>query len=366
MVVHQPIPNSYHQPAGSHSWNSGTGSTQNPNSQNYLSLLVTSEDATSNNLETNQQATLTSNISPATVTNNESLAAIFPFELEEPFQLPLFSEAALKEKPITVMYTNAKVDGHPIKLILDSVDRAASTKIITADGATKMPIGEIDNFPIKINGIVTSIKVLVMEATQYQALVNNDWLTTQKLQLTTCGHFKTTNLLASLIDFKEEKTKPIWEAYQNDNSKGKQKEELTWEIDDLIWTDNEQKEPSSWKWKEKKRKGKEKKEENTPVNNTYISYTYGQQQSSTYCQPKLICVNCDKKLLSIGTCCGNNEEYSMATKFYCCPCILKHFGRPKRVGKWDNTSCLACEKTLLDEGIWNNIPEHGEACDKTC
>ncbi|KAG9288529.1 hypothetical protein G9A89_015735 [Geosiphon pyriformis] len=95
-----------------------------------------------------------------------------------------------------------------------------------------MPIGEIDNFPIEVNGIVTSIKVLVMEATQYQALVGNDWLvktnavldwTTQELQLSQngrhtwvpaiCGYFKTTNLLAPLINF-EEKTKPIWEVYQ--------------------------------------------------------------------------------------------------------------------------------------------------------
>ncbi|KAG9295884.1 hypothetical protein G9A89_006623 [Geosiphon pyriformis] len=89
-----------------------------------------------------------------------------------------------------------------------------------------MPIGEIDNFPIEVNGIVTSIKILVMEATQYQALVGNDWLvktnavldwTMQKLQFSqnerhtwvpaTCGHFKTTNSSAPLIDFKE-KTKP--------------------------------------------------------------------------------------------------------------------------------------------------------------
>ncbi|KAG9302839.1 hypothetical protein G9A89_009616 [Geosiphon pyriformis] len=120
MVVHQPIPNSYHQPAGLHSRNLGTSSTQNPNSQNYLSLLVTLKDATSNNSETNQQVTLTSNISPATVTNDESLAVIFSFELKEPSQLLLFSRAALEKKLITVMYTDVKVDEHPIKLILNS------------------------------------------------------------------------------------------------------------------------------------------------------------------------------------------------------------------------------------------------------
>ncbi|KAG9290269.1 hypothetical protein G9A89_022245 [Geosiphon pyriformis] len=65
-----------------------------------------------------------------------------------------------------------------------------------ADGATKTLIGEIDDLPIKINGIIVPIKVLVIEATQYQALVGNDWLSktnvtldwnTQELQLNQNG-----------------------------------------------------------------------------------------------------------------------------------------------------------------------------------
>ncbi|KAG9288763.1 hypothetical protein G9A89_023060 [Geosiphon pyriformis] len=47
---------------------------------------------------------------------------------------------------------------------------------VTMDGNTKTPIGKIDNFSFKINGIQISTKILVMEATQYQALVENDWL----------------------------------------------------------------------------------------------------------------------------------------------------------------------------------------------
>ncbi|KAG9297301.1 hypothetical protein G9A89_001990 [Geosiphon pyriformis] len=92
------------------------------------------------------------------------------------------------------MYTDAKVDGHPIKLILDSgsagsiitrqlmdqlghrVDCTASTRIITVNGAIKTLIGKIDNFPIKINSIMVSIKVLVIKATQYQTLIGNNWL----------------------------------------------------------------------------------------------------------------------------------------------------------------------------------------------
>ncbi|KAG9303841.1 hypothetical protein G9A89_018738 [Geosiphon pyriformis] len=85
-----------------------------------INLLVTSEDATSHNSESNQQLLLTSNIPPATVTNDKTLAAIFPFELKETTMVPLFNRATLKEKPIIAMYTNAKVNGHSIKLILDS------------------------------------------------------------------------------------------------------------------------------------------------------------------------------------------------------------------------------------------------------
>ncbi|KAG9289380.1 hypothetical protein G9A89_007941 [Geosiphon pyriformis] len=161
--------------------------------QNYLSLLVTPEDVASSKQETNQKP-LTHNIPPAASTENESLAAIFPFELEEITSVLLFSGAALDTKPITMMYTDAKVDGQYIKLILNSgsagsiitrqlidqlsyqVDRAASTRIITANRATKTLIGEIDDFSFEINGIIVPIKVLVMEATQYQTLVGNDWL----------------------------------------------------------------------------------------------------------------------------------------------------------------------------------------------
>ncbi|KAG9294246.1 hypothetical protein G9A89_021605 [Geosiphon pyriformis] len=208
------------------------------------SKLKQFKDTQLNNPETNQQSTLTSNISPAIITENELLDAIFPFELKELLATLLFSEAALKEKPITAIYTNAKVDGHPIKLILDNrsagsiitqqlmdqlgrqIDQAASARIITANGVTKTLIGKINDLPIKINGIIISIKVLVIEAIQYQALVGNDWLSKtntmldwimQELQFsqdTMCDHFKTTTLLALLIEFEEEKEKPTWKAYQ--------------------------------------------------------------------------------------------------------------------------------------------------------
>ncbi|KAG9298327.1 hypothetical protein G9A89_002815 [Geosiphon pyriformis] len=193
MIVYQLIPSSFNQSLKSSQQSLRTRYNQNLSSQNYLSLLITPEDASSNNLETNQK-NLTNNIPSVTITNDKLLAAIFSFEFKKLSSMPLFSGAILKKKPITTMYTDAKINGHSIKLILDSgsadsiitrqlmdqlgrqVDQAASTRIITADGITKTPIGEINNLLIEIDGIIISIKVLVIKATQYQALVNNNWL----------------------------------------------------------------------------------------------------------------------------------------------------------------------------------------------
>ncbi|KAG9289109.1 hypothetical protein G9A89_022418 [Geosiphon pyriformis] len=58
--------------------------------------------------------------SSATVTNDKSLAVIFPFEFKELTSTLLFSKVTFEEKPITTMYTDAKIDDHSIKLILDS------------------------------------------------------------------------------------------------------------------------------------------------------------------------------------------------------------------------------------------------------
>ncbi|KAG9294000.1 hypothetical protein G9A89_019338 [Geosiphon pyriformis] len=264
MVVHQLVPSSSHQSLGPHSRNLGTGTTQNPTSQHYLSLLVTSEDTSTNNQEfTQKQQTLTSNILPATVTNDESLTTIFLFEIKEPSSTPLFSGATLNEKPITTMYTDAKVDDC-------QVDRAASARIITADGVIKTPIGEIDNFLFKVNSIVTPIKVLVMEATQYQALVEKQGKeptceTTIDTRTNDKDHYELPPVL-------------LWD----DNPKGKQREKLTWETNNLTWTNNEQKKASSWKWNEDKRKGKEKKERTPPTIDSYNSYTYHTPQQSNY------------------------------------------------------------------------------------
>ncbi|KAG9307308.1 hypothetical protein G9A89_017136 [Geosiphon pyriformis] len=314
-----------------------TGYTQNLSSQNYLSLLVTTEDTSLNTQEPKQKQSLT-NILPATVMEDESLAAIFPFKIKELTETSLFSGAAFEKKSIMVIYTDAKINGQSIKLILDT----ASAKIITADGITKTLIGEINNLPIEINNITVSIKVLVIEATQYQTLLSQNGQHTCVPAM--CGHFKSIIMPSTpLIEFEKEKEKP------------------TWENTDQNWkTDNDQDKPANWE------KGKKKEEETILTNSTYSLNTYILLPPSNYYQPKLEYIDCGKKLSSMSTCYSDNKEYSMTTRFYYRPCIIKCFGRPKQQEKWDNQSCLTCKTILPNERMWNDIPGHGETCNETC
>ncbi|KAG9306194.1 hypothetical protein G9A89_016098 [Geosiphon pyriformis] len=150
-------------------------------------------------------------IPPTRIAENANLSDIFPFEFKANESLFLFSNAAANEqKAITVMYTEAKIEGIAICLILDSgstgsiityqliqqlkknVDQPAQTVIITTNGMKKTSVEEIDNFPFTLDGITILVKVLIINTLQYQALVGNDWLQkanakldweTQKLQL---------------------------------------------------------------------------------------------------------------------------------------------------------------------------------------
>ncbi|KAG9298089.1 hypothetical protein G9A89_004953 [Geosiphon pyriformis] len=56
----------------------------------------------------------------------------------------------------------------------------------------------------------------------------------------------------------------------------------------------------------------------------------------------------------------------MATKFYCCPYIIEHFGQLKQQRKWDNKLCLACGTILPNEKIWNDISGCKGICDEMC
>ncbi|KAG9289426.1 hypothetical protein G9A89_007987 [Geosiphon pyriformis] len=134
-------------------------------------------------------------IPPAQITQNANLSDIFPFEFEANESPFLLSNTAINEqKAITAMYTEAIVEGKPICLILDSglagsiityqliqqlkrnIDRPVQTVIVTADGMKKTSVEEIDDFPFTINEITIPVKVFVMDALQYQALIGNDWL----------------------------------------------------------------------------------------------------------------------------------------------------------------------------------------------
>ncbi|KAG9286492.1 hypothetical protein G9A89_014658 [Geosiphon pyriformis] len=200
---------------------------------------------------TKNSSKLSQTIPPAVATKNSSLAAIFPFELEE--NEAMFNGTALDEKcPITAMYTEATVNNTPIKLILNSrsagsivmlqlvnqlgfkVDCATMSQIIIADRSTKLSHDEIDSFPFEINGIVIPTKVLIIDTTQYQVLVENDWLTkanatldwtTQELLINynghqakipaTCGHFqKPSTNQRPTFEFEENPALPAIETYQ--------------------------------------------------------------------------------------------------------------------------------------------------------
>ncbi|KAG9290195.1 hypothetical protein G9A89_022171 [Geosiphon pyriformis] len=171
-----------------------TGKDNNTSPQEWLDKVQKAGDA---NGEVAAPRSNPSNhtIPSAQIAQNANLSDIFPFEFEANESPFLLNNAAVnKQKAITAMYTKATVERKPICLILDSklaksiytyqliqqlkqnVDRPAQTVIVTADGMKKTPVREIDDFPFTIDGITISVKVLVMDAPQYQALVENDWL----------------------------------------------------------------------------------------------------------------------------------------------------------------------------------------------
>ncbi|KAG9307514.1 hypothetical protein G9A89_017344 [Geosiphon pyriformis] len=192
-------------------------------------------------------------IPPAQIAQNANLSDIFPFEFEAN-ELPfLLSNAAVNEqKTITAMYTEATVKEKPICLILDSglaENRPAQTVIVTVNDMKKTPVGEINDFPFTIDGITILVKVLVMNAPQYQALVGNDWLfkananlnwKTQELKISyqgqytivsaTCSIFNKQSEKAPVFEFEEEKKMPLTETYMALGSPSNWAEETEQEI----------------------------------------------------------------------------------------------------------------------------------------
>ncbi|KAG9302052.1 hypothetical protein G9A89_021096 [Geosiphon pyriformis] len=91
------------------------------------------------------------------IAQNANLLDIFPLEFKANKLLFLLSNATANEqKAITAI--------------------PAQTAIVTTDGMKKTLVEEIDNFSFTIDGITIPVKVLVMNAPQYQALIENNWL----------------------------------------------------------------------------------------------------------------------------------------------------------------------------------------------
>ncbi|KAG9307078.1 hypothetical protein G9A89_016906 [Geosiphon pyriformis] len=141
-----------------------------------------------------------SNIPPATITKDTTLAAIFPFDIDNLNTHSLFNGAAINQyKPIMNLYTDARVGGIDIKLILDS---GSASSIFTKQFMDQL------------------------------ALVENNWLSkanatlnwnTQELQFTfngqhaqvpvMCRHFKTQHTKEPLIEFEDTSMPPTIETY---------------------------------------------------------------------------------------------------------------------------------------------------------
>ncbi|KAG9287612.1 hypothetical protein G9A89_019673 [Geosiphon pyriformis] len=174
-------------------------------------------------------------ISPARIAQNANLSDIFLFEFEANESPSLLSNVAVnKQKAITAMYIEAKVEGKPICLILDSKSAHLSINATASMnyGMKKTPVEEIDNFLFTIDRITIPVKVLVIDAPQYQALFRNNWLLktnanldweTQELKISyqeqhtivsaICRTFNKRSEKAPVLEFEEEKEMPLTETY---------------------------------------------------------------------------------------------------------------------------------------------------------
>ncbi|KAG9302901.1 hypothetical protein G9A89_022317 [Geosiphon pyriformis] len=269
-------------------------------------------------------------LSEVQIAENANLSDIFPFEFEANESPFLLSNAAANEqKAITAMYTEAEVEGKPIRLILDI--------IVTADGMKKTPVGEIDNFPFTLDGITIPVKVLVMDAPQYQAFVRNDWLQkananlnwkTQELTISyqgqharvpaICDTFNKRSEKAPAFKFEPEEKKPIIKTFM---ALGLM----------FNWADKTEQEHFIPHTKPK-------------TSGWNIPYSKPEPRKQRPYIP-LKCKDCHKKLSSMGACISPEEEYENHTCYYCKACH-------RESGKWDNTPCLTSMR--------------GGVCDQTC
>ncbi|KAG9287377.1 hypothetical protein G9A89_023749 [Geosiphon pyriformis] len=284
-----------------------------------------SEDRAAAQQQQNSSYTSTT-IPPARIAENANLSDIFSFEFEANKSLFLLSNAAANEqKAIMAMYTEAEVKGKTIRLILDSgsagsiityqlmqqlkrnVDRPAQTVIITANDMKKTPVGEIDNFPFTLNGITIPIKVLVIDAPQYQALVP-----------AICNTFNKHSEKAPAFEFELEEEKPLIETFMALKSTSNWANETEQEH----FTSHIKPKTSGWNIPYSKPEPRKQ--------HPYILFKYK---------------NCHKKLSSMGACISPKKEYENYTY---------------------NTSCLTCEDMLPEECNWIDVAMRRGVCNQTC
>ncbi|KAG9290072.1 hypothetical protein G9A89_010378 [Geosiphon pyriformis] len=246
---------------------------------------------------------------PTRIAENANLSDIFSFEFEANESPFLLSNAATNEqKAITAMYTEAEVEGKTICLILNSGSTRTQTVIVTADDMKKTPIGEIDNFPFTFDGIIILVKVLVMDALQYQALIKNNWLQkananlnweTQKLTISyqgqhvwvpaTCGTFNKYSEKAPAFEFEPEEEKSFIETFMALGLTSNWADEMEQEH----FTPHSELKTSEWN----------------------IPYSKPEPRKQHFYIP-LKCKDCHKKLSSMEACISPEEEYENHTCYY--------------------------------------------------
>jgi len=103
--------------------------------------------------------------------------------------------STVEKEAVAAMRCDAKIDGHSIELLLDSgasesivtkqflkkikrkIDWQIKVALVGINGEKTRPLGEVVDLPIKIQNNIIPVNAVVTEATDYDVLVGNDWLT---------------------------------------------------------------------------------------------------------------------------------------------------------------------------------------------
>ncbi|KAG9307075.1 hypothetical protein G9A89_016903 [Geosiphon pyriformis] len=278
-----------------------------PEEQNFYHIALSESRAAAQ--QQNPSYTPTT-IPPARIAENANLSDIFPFEFEANESPFLLSNAATNEqKAIMAIYTEAKVEGKTIHLILDI--------IVTANGMKKTPVGEIDNFPFTLDGITIPVKVFLTISYQGQHI----WVPA------TCGIFNKCSEKVPAFEFEPEEEKPLIETFIALESMSNWADETEQEH----FTPHSEPKTSGWN----------------------ISYSKPEPRKQRPYIP-LKCKDYHKKLSSMGACISPEEEYENHTCYYCKACYRERWGH------------LIKKNMLPEECNWIDIAMKRGVCNQTC